>query len=36
MDNTKVVVSNDTEDQQRHIDQLSTQVSSSRDVVKLN
>ena len=34
-DNTYVIVSNDTEDQQRHIDQLSAQVSNSDDVVKL-
>ena len=35
MENTYVIVSNNTEDQQRHIDQLSAQVSNSEDVVKL-
>ena len=35
MDNTYGIVSNNTEDQQRHIDQLSAQVSNSEDVVKL-
>ena len=34
-ENTFIIVSNDTEDQQRHINQLSTQVSNSEDVVKL-
>ena len=35
MDNTYGIVSSNTEDQQRHIDQLSAQVSKSEDVVKL-
>ena len=35
MENTYVIVSNNTEDQQRRIDQLSAQVSNSKDVVKL-
>ena len=35
MDNTYVFISNGTEDQQRHIDQLSAQVSNSEDLVKL-
>ena len=35
MENTYGIVSNDTEDQQRHIDQLSAHVSNSEDVVKL-
>ena len=35
MENTFVIVTNDTEDQQRHIDQLYPQVSSSKDVIKV-
>ena len=35
LENTYVVVSNDTENQRRHIDQLSAQVLDSEDVVKL-
>ena len=35
MENTYVIVSKNTQDQRRHIDQLSAQVSNSEDVVKL-
>ena len=35
MENTYVIVSNNTEDQQRHINQPSAQVSNSENVVKL-
>ena len=35
LENTYVIVSNNTEHQQRHIDQLSAQVINSEDVVKL-
>ena len=35
MENTYGIVSNNTEDQQKHINQLSAQVSNSEDVVNL-